>query len=159
MELDVDERNTLICLREASPDRTLVNMDPERRPRYALIVERTLLHRIHNPHNSVCGCDADCWCRRTAVGRAVKWWFPARYFGIRHKNSWFGTTFKGWTDDQIREWKRDQNEGMHSIAGHQPKYEKIVRLGPMRFGMTVRLSNGDTVVHELSGRPRLDFGP
>jgi hypothetical protein len=51
------------------------------------VAERTLLQRIHNPRNYECACDADCWCRRTAIGRAVKWWFPARFFGIRHKNS------------------------------------------------------------------------
>ena len=45
-----------------------------------------VLRRLHNPHGHECGCDADCWCQRTAVGRAVKRWFPARYFGLRHKN-------------------------------------------------------------------------
>jgi len=74
-------------------------------PRYApRTVERTLLQRIHNPHNRECGCDPDCWCRRTTVGRAVKWWFPARWFGIRHKNN----AFHGMTWDEIREWKREQ---------------------------------------------------
>ena len=29
------------------------------------LVERSLVMRIHNPHNYECGCDADCWCRRT----------------------------------------------------------------------------------------------
>lgn len=48
-------------------------------------MSRTLVARIHNPRNRTCFCDPSCWCRRTAVGRAVKWWFPARYFGIRHK--------------------------------------------------------------------------
>jgi hypothetical protein len=43
-------------------------------------------------------------CRRTAIGRLVKWWFPARLFGIRHKNSYFERT----TRDEIREWKREQ---------------------------------------------------
>jgi hypothetical protein len=88
----------------------------------------------------------------------VKWWFPARYFGIRHKNSWFENKFKGWTDDQIREWKREQSEGMRTMATHQPKYEQIVRLGPMRFGMTVRLQDGSVVVHELRGGARPQFG-
>jgi len=48
-------------------------------------MERTLIQRVHNPRNRQCGCDPDCWCRRTALGRAVKWWFPGRYFGIHHK--------------------------------------------------------------------------
>jgi hypothetical protein len=69
-------------------------------------VGRTLLQRIHNPSNLVCGCDPDCWCRRTMIGRAVKWWFPARFFGLRHENSHFG----GMTWDEIREWKREQQD-------------------------------------------------
>jgi hypothetical protein len=36
----------------------------------------------------------------------VKWWFPARLFGLRHKNS----AFHGMTWDEIRDWKRDQEE-------------------------------------------------
>jgi hypothetical protein len=68
------------------------------------LAERTLLHRIHNPKNYECGCDPDCWCRRTTVGRAVKWWFPARFFGLRHKNSFFD----GMTSSEIRAWKREQ---------------------------------------------------
>jgi len=39
------------------------------------------------------------------IGRAVKWWFPARYFGLQHKNH----VFDDMTDDQIREWKRTQD--------------------------------------------------
>jgi hypothetical protein len=62
-------------------------------------MEQTLLQRIHNPRNRECGCDPDCWCRRTALGRAVKWWFPGRYFGLNHKNR------------ALEEWKRDQPEG------------------------------------------------
>jgi hypothetical protein len=69
-------------------------------------VGRTLLQRIHNPSNLVCGCDPDCWCRRTMIGRAVKWWFPARFFGLRHRSSHFG----GMTWDEIREWKRRQQD-------------------------------------------------
>ena len=45
---------------------------------------RNLGERIHNPYNRGCGCDADCWCNRTAIGRAIKWWFPASWFGIQH---------------------------------------------------------------------------
>jgi catechol 2,3-dioxygenase-like lactoylglutathione lyase family enzyme len=60
---------------------------------------RTLVARIHNPHGYVCACDPDCWCRRTAFGRAVKWWFPARYFGLHHKNQ------------ALEDWKRGQPEG------------------------------------------------
>jgi catechol 2,3-dioxygenase-like lactoylglutathione lyase family enzyme len=62
-------------------------------------MSRTLVQRIHNPRGYVCACDPDCWCRRTALGRAVKWWFPARYFGLHHKNR------------ALEEWKRNQPEG------------------------------------------------
>ena len=48
-------------------------------------MSRSLLQRIHNPHGYVCACDADCWCRRTTLGRAVRWWLPAQYFGLQHK--------------------------------------------------------------------------
>ena len=63
---------------------TLVGSRPGGVPFTALA--RTLLQRIHNPHNRTCGCDRDCWCRRTAIGRAVKWWFPGRCFGLYHKS-------------------------------------------------------------------------
>jgi len=63
------------------------------------VVTRTLVQRIHNPHGYVCACDPDCWCRRTAIGRAVKWWFPARYFGLQHKNR------------ALEEWKQRQPDG------------------------------------------------
>ena len=61
------------------------------------MMERTLLQRIHNPHGYTCGCAPECWCNRTAIGRLVKWWFPARYFGISHKSV-------------PPEWKRAQAE-------------------------------------------------
>ena len=62
-------------------------------------MSRTLVQRIHNPHGYVCGCDPDCWCRRTAIGRAVKWWFPAQRFGLHHKNR------------ALEQWKLRQPEG------------------------------------------------
>ena len=109
------------------------------------MAERSLLHRIHNPRNYECGCDPDCWCRRTRIGRAVKWWFPARWFGIRHKNSFFD----GMTWDEIRRWKREQErKGLYPIVA-QPRYESVVRLGPNRWGLTVRGADGRLVVHEL----------
>jgi hypothetical protein len=67
-------------------------------------VSRTLVQRVHNPRNLSCGCDPQCWCRRTAIGRAVKWWLPARWFGIHHQNR----VFDGMSRDEIREWKRRQ---------------------------------------------------
>lgn len=68
-------------------------------------MERTVLQRIHNPRNYECGCDPHCWCRRTAIGRVVKWWFPARWFGLHHKNR----VFDSMTEDEVREWKRRQS--------------------------------------------------
>jgi hypothetical protein len=35
---------------------------------------------------------------------AVKWWFPARLFGIHHESH----VFAGMTEAEIREWKRQQ---------------------------------------------------
>jgi hypothetical protein len=46
---------------------------------------RSIVARIHNPHNRQCGCSAECWCQRTALGRAFRWWFPGRWFGMPHK--------------------------------------------------------------------------
>jgi hypothetical protein len=40
----------------------------------------------------------------------------------------------------------------------QPKYRGIVRLGPRRWGMTVRTADGRIVVHELLGHARLEWG-
>lgn len=67
-----------------------------RRPRLKT-VSRGLIQYMHNPRNRECGCDADCWCRRTAVGRAVKWWFPATLFGVHHHS------------EATAQWKRDQD--------------------------------------------------
>ena len=60
-------------------------------------VIRTMLGRVHNPRNRECGCDEDCWCRRTALGRAVKWWLPSRPLGPHHKAS------------GLADWKRSQD--------------------------------------------------
>jgi hypothetical protein len=54
-----------------------------------------VLARIHNPTGRECGCLPDCWCRRTAVGRAFRWY--GRYFGLRHKSA-------------TPEWKRQQGK-------------------------------------------------
>jgi len=68
------------------------------------VPRRPLLERIHNPRDLLCGCDPDCWCNRTALGRIVKWWFPAGRLGVRHK----ADLFKGLTQEEIREWRRRQ---------------------------------------------------
>ena len=116
------------------------------------MAERTLLQRLHNPRNRGCGCDSDCWCNRTALGRAVKWWFPARWFGIEHKH----TRIQNMAPAEREEWKRQQDAAggaeQMSAREEQPSYESMIRLGPMRFGMTARRANGSTAIHEL-GRP------
>jgi hypothetical protein len=69
-----------------------------------------ILHRIHNPRGRECGCDADCWCRRNPVGRAVKWWFPARHFGLRHKNTALEEWKQAQPEGSVEHWKRQQDE-------------------------------------------------
>ena len=66
----------------------------------------TVLRRIHNPRGRVCGCDPDCWCKRTVLGRAVRWWFPGRWFGIHHKNAELEALKRSGVD--LAQWKRDQ---------------------------------------------------
>ena len=73
-------------------------------------MEQTRLQRIHNPRNRECACDPDCWCMRTALGRAVKWWFPGRYFGLHHKNRGLEEWKRGQPEDALQEWKRQQHE-------------------------------------------------
>ncbi len=62
-------------------------------------MQRSVLQFMHNPRNRTCGCDPDCWCRRMALGRAVKWWFPARLVGLHHKNV------------ALAAWKKDRDQG------------------------------------------------
>jgi hypothetical protein len=71
---------------------------------------QTLLQRIHNPHNRECACDPDCWCQRTVLGRAVKWWFPGRYFGLHHKNRALEEWKRKQGEGALQEWKRRQEE-------------------------------------------------
>lgn len=37
--------------------------------RYAANMARSLSQLLHNPCGRECGCDPDCWCRRTALAR------------------------------------------------------------------------------------------
>jgi hypothetical protein len=34
---------------------------------------------LHNPRNRRCGCPPDCFCQRTLLGRAFRWYIPGRY--------------------------------------------------------------------------------
>jgi hypothetical protein len=69
-----------------------------------------VLRRIHNPRGRECACDADCWCRRTALGRAVKWWLPARSFGLHHKNRALEEWKRSQPEGALEEWKRRQDK-------------------------------------------------
>jgi hypothetical protein len=68
-------------------------------------VGRSVIGVIHNPRNRTCGCADDCWCNRTAIGRAVKWWFNGRLIGLQHKSR-----FDDMSPEERREWKRHQAE-------------------------------------------------
>jgi hypothetical protein len=57
----------------------------------------TVLRRLYNPRQRTCGCDPDCWCQRTRLGRVFRWWFPGRYFGLPHKSA------------HTAEWKRSHD--------------------------------------------------
>jgi len=80
-------------------DRCSLLFSPPGGRRYAGDVARSVLQQIHNPRNRECGCDPDCWCSRTSLGRLVKWWFPARLIGLHHKN------------DAVAAWKQDRDPG------------------------------------------------
>jgi hypothetical protein len=114
---------------------------------------------VAQPRNRVCACDADCWCNTTGIGRAIKWRVSARLLsrlGIHHKNSELDELKRLSGEDAFREWKRNRSAGMSSIVRHQPKYEKIVRFGKGRWGLTVRRPDGAPAVHEILGRPGRD---
>jgi hypothetical protein len=119
---------------------------PDRTPgTLRAMAERTLLQRIHNPKNYECGCDSDCWCNRTFIGWLVKWWFPARWFGIRHKSSFFDGM--SWRD--IRGWKRQQErKGLYPMIA-QPRYEKIARDGERGWALLVRRADGTILRHRI----------
>jgi hypothetical protein len=74
---------------------------------------RTLVMRLHNPHAYSCGCDADCWCQRTTIGRLVKWWIKPRYarmLGFPHVNRALAEWKRTHGEEALREWKRRQAE-------------------------------------------------
>jgi hypothetical protein len=56
-------------------------------------MRRTILQRIHNPSGRLCRCDPACWCKRTAWGRALRWYLPKRHLSVSP------------------EWKRAQEPG------------------------------------------------
>jgi len=40
---------------------------------------RRITRRLHNPRLRHCECLSDCWCKRTTVGHALRWYIPGRY--------------------------------------------------------------------------------
>ena len=40
---------------------------------------RRLSRRLYNPRRRQCECLSDCWCKRTAWGRRLRWYIPGRY--------------------------------------------------------------------------------
>ena len=83
------------------------------RPRSTLLGMRNLIAVLHNPHNLVCACDADCWCNTTRIGRAIKWRVSARFLsplGISHKNSELENWKRANGPEALREWKRQQGD-------------------------------------------------
>jgi hypothetical protein len=52
-------------------------------------VRRSLLKRVHNPRNRRCMCDPTCWCRRSRIGHAFRWYVPSRFhrLGTRRRRS------------------------------------------------------------------------
>jgi hypothetical protein len=56
------------------------------------------------------------------------------------------------TMDEIRAWKADQEQkGFYPMSQVQPKYESVVRLGSMRYGLSVRRADGTRAIQELGG--------
>ncbi len=56
-------------------------------------MRRSLLQRIHNPGNWRCGCDPTCWCKRSRVGYAFRWYVPGRFHRIGSKRRRFASRF------------------------------------------------------------------
>ena len=53
--------------------------------------QRSVLARIHNPRGRRCGCAPLCWCQRTPLGRALRWYLPIGHHAVS------------------AEWKRDRD--------------------------------------------------
>jgi hypothetical protein len=40
-------------------------------------VSRGALATLHNPGDHVCACLPECWCKRSWLGYAIRWYVPA----------------------------------------------------------------------------------
>lgn len=55
--------------------------------------QRSVWARIHNPRGRRCGCAPSCWCQRTSLGRAFRWYLPIGHQSVSSV------------------WKRDREHG------------------------------------------------
>jgi hypothetical protein len=39
----------------------------------------SIVGKLHNPKGRRCGCPPECFCQRSAVGRALRWYIPGRF--------------------------------------------------------------------------------
>ena len=87
-------------------------------------VSRTLVQRIHNPHNLTCACDPDCWCNRTTLGRAVKWWLPARSVGLSHRNRALEAWKQSRPEGALQAWKSERatRHTAPTVVGAEPVF-------------------------------------
>ena len=46
---------------------------------YAHLVGRRMIARLQNPCSHTCGCLPSCWCYRTWLGYAIRWYTPRRF--------------------------------------------------------------------------------
>ncbi len=46
-------------------------------------MSRTVLQRLHNPANLRCDCTPECWCNRSKIGYAVRWYVPGPFHRLR----------------------------------------------------------------------------
>jgi len=53
----------------------------------------SLIERMHNPRGRTCGCEPDCWCQSTMIGRLLRWYSP-----------------KKWHHPVSPEWKRSHSQ-------------------------------------------------
>ena len=53
-------------------------------------VERGWLARLQNPGNDACACLPDCWCKRTKIGHALRWYTLGRWHRLSDPSSYTG---------------------------------------------------------------------
>ena len=48
------------------------------------------LARLQNPGNRACACLPDCWCKRTRIGYALRWYTPGRWHRLPDPSRYTG---------------------------------------------------------------------